>query len=271
MTKAERPIGEAIQGRPRAVLCLSGGMDSCVCAALAAQDYEVYAVHFSYGQRTEARELRSAQEVARLVGVRELLHLKIDLFRRIGGSALTDERIAVPEAAVEGLEGASARAGEDVPVTYVPFRNAHFLSAAVSWSEVLGAKTVFIGAVEQDSSGYPDCRPAYYEAFQELIRRGTKEGDIVIRTPLIHLQKKEIVALGVELRAPLDLTWSCYSGSDEACGVCESCALRLRAFRQAGLQDPIRYAGRKPGAGSGAGLQEQAAAHLADPRSTREE
>jgi 7-cyano-7-deazaguanine synthase len=125
--------------------------------------------------------------------------------------------------------------------------------------------------VEQDSSGYPDCRPAYYEAFQELIRRGTKEGDIVIRTPLIHLQKKEIVALGVELRAPLDLTWSCYSGSDEACGICESCALRLRAFRQAGLQDPIRYAGRKPGAGSGAELQEQAAAHLADPRSTREE
>jgi len=249
------------------VVCLSGGMDSCVCAALAARDFDAYALHIGYGQRTEERELRAARGVAEALGFKDFLHLKLDLFQRIGGSALTDERIAVPEAGEE----IGAHNAAEIPVTYVPFRNAHFLSAAVSWSEVLGAKTVFIGAVEQDSSGYPDCRPAYYEAFQELIRRGTKEGDIVIRTPLIHLQKKEIVALGVELRAPLDLTWSCYSGSDEACGICESCALRLRAFRQAGLQDPIRYAGRKPGAGSGAELQEQAAAHLADPRSTREE
>ena len=224
-------------GRPSAVVCLSGGMDSCVCAALAARDYDVYAVHFSYGQRTEARELRSAQEIARLTGVRELLPLKIDLFRRIGGSALTDHAIAVPEASAN-----EAEIGSGIPVTYVPFRNAHFLSAAVSWAEVLGAKTVFIGAVEQDSSGYPDCRPAYYDAFNQLIRMGTKDGAIRVETPLIAMRKNEIVRLGVELGAPFHVSWSCYSGETEACGVCESCVLRLRAFRQAGAVDPIPYA-----------------------------
>jgi 7-cyano-7-deazaguanine synthase len=224
-------------GRPRAVVCLSGGMDSCVCAALAARDYEVYAIHFSYGQRTEARELRSAQEIARLTGVRELLPLKIDLFRRIGGSALTDHAVAVPEASANEGE-----IGSEIPVTYVPFRNAHFLSAAVSWAEVLGAKTVFIGAVEQDSSGYPDCRPAYYDAFNQLIRMGTKEGEIRVETPLIAMRKKEIVELGVELGAPFHVSWSCYSGETEACGLCESCVLRLRAFREAGAVDPILYA-----------------------------
>lgn len=230
MTKAEST-------RPRAVICLSGGMDSCVCTALAARDYDVYAVHFSYGQRTEARELRSAQGIARLVGVRELLHLKIDLFRRIGGSALTDHAIAVPEASPNESE-----IGSEIPVTYVPFRNAHFLSAAVSWAEVLGAKTVFIGAVEQDSSGYPDCRPAYYDAFNQLIKMGTKEGDIRVETPLIAMRKNEIVRLGVELGAPFHVSWSCYSGETEACGICESCILRLRAFREAGAVDPIPYA-----------------------------
>jgi len=229
MTKAE-------ESRPRAVLCLSGGMDSCVCAALAARDYDVFAVHFSYGQRTEARELRSAQEVARIVGVKELLHLKIDLFRRIGGSALTDTTIAVPVA------GDEATIGNEVPVTYVPFRNAHFLSAAVSWAEVLGAETVFIGAVEQDSSGYPDCRPAYYDAFNQLISMGTKDGQIRVATPLIQMRKSEIARLGVELGAPFHVSWSCYSGETEACGVCESCVLRLRAFREAGAADPIPYA-----------------------------
>ena len=226
--------------RPRAVVCLSGGMDSTVCAALAARDYEAYGLHFSYGQRTEARELRAAREVAQALGLRELMELKVDLFRRIGGSALTDRSIAVPEAA--GVEDASQRAGDEVPVTYVPFRNAHFLSAAVSWAEVLGAKVIFIGAVEQDSSGYPDCRPAYYEAFNELIRRGTRDGEIAVVTPLIALRKREIVGLGVELGAPLHVSWSCYSGEEEACGVCESCALRLRAFAEAGMPDPIRYA-----------------------------
>jgi 7-cyano-7-deazaguanine synthase len=211
-------------------------MDSCVCAALAARDYEVFALHFSYGQRTEQRELRSAEEIARLVGVRELLPLKMELFRRIGGSALTDSAIEVPAA------GDEASIGQEVPVTYVPFRNAHFLSAAVSWAEVLGAKSVFIGAVEQDSSGYPDCRPAYYDAFNELIQTGTKDGDIRVITPLIGLRKSEIVRLGVELGAPFHVTWSCYSGETRACGICESCMLRLRAFREAGVVDPIPYA-----------------------------
>jgi 7-cyano-7-deazaguanine synthase len=212
-------------------------MDSCVCAALAARDYEAYALHCSYGQRTEERELRAARSVAETLGFKDFLHLRLDLFRRVGGSALTDTSIDVPEAPADG-----AAIGTEIPVTYVPFRNAHFLSAAVSWAEVLDAKAVFIGAVEQDSSGYPDCRPAYYAAFQELIRQGTRDGAIVVETPLIHMRKKEIVALGLELAAPLDLTWSCYSGSDAACGLCESCVLRLRAFEGAGVRDPIRYA-----------------------------
>jgi 7-cyano-7-deazaguanine synthase len=222
--------------RPKAVVCLSGGMDSCVCTTLAARNYEVYALHFSYGQRTEGRELKSAQGIAREVGVKELMTLKMDLFRRIGGSALTDASIAVPNAPAE-----EAAIGNEVPVTYVPFRNAHFLSAAVSWAEVLGAETVIIGAVEQDSSGYPDCRPAYYDAFNELIRQGTKEGTIRVETPLIAMRKSEIVQLGVELGAPFHVSWSCYSGETEACGVCESCVLRLRAFREAGAVDPIPY------------------------------
>jgi 7-cyano-7-deazaguanine synthase len=225
--------------RTRAVVCLSGGMDSAVCAALAARDHDAYALHFSYGQRTEERELTSARGVAEALGFRDFLHLKIDLFRRIGGSALTDASIDVPRAPEQ------EPIGHSVPVTYVPFRNAHFLSAAVSWAEVLGARTIIIGAVEQDSSGYPDCRPAYYEAFQQLIRTGTKEGDITVATPLIHMRKKEIVALGLELSAPFNLTWSCYSGTEEACGECDSCVLRLRAFREAGTSDPVPYASNR--------------------------
>ena len=209
-------------------------MDSCVCAALAARDHELYALHFSYGQRTEARELQSARQIAEIVGAQQFLPLKIDLFRQIGGSALTDDQIAVPDAGEE--------IGNEVPVTYVPFRNAHFLAAAVSWAEVLGAEKVIIGAVEQDSSGYPDCRPAYYAAFNELIQQGTKEGNIRVETPLITLRKSEIIRLGVELGAPFHVTWSCYSGEREACGVCESCTLRLRAFREIGASDPIPYA-----------------------------
>ena len=223
--------------RDKAVVCLSGGMDSTVCAALAARDYDAYALHFSYGQRTEAREFESASSVARILGFRQFLPLRIDLFRTIGGSALTDTSIAVPDAPAE-----DSTIGAHVPVTYVPFRNAHFLSAAVSWAEVLGARTILIGAVEQDSSGYPDCRPAYYDAFNALIRQGTREGDIHVETPLIRLRKAEIVRLGVELNAPLHVSWSCYSGDRVACGVCESCVLRLRAFREAGKSDPIPYA-----------------------------
>ena len=234
--------------RPRAVLCLSGGMDSAVCAALAARDFDVYALHVSYGQRTEARELRAATDVARLTGTKDFLHLHLDLFRRIGGSALTDASIEVPTVGPDSEgPGSEETIGEGVPVTYVPFRNAHFLSAAVSWAEVLDASTVLIGAVEPDSSGYPDCRPAYYAAINELIRQGTKEGAIRVETPLIHLRKSEIVRLGVELGAPFHVSWSCYSGETVACGVCESCTLRLRAFHQAGSRDPIPYANPRHG------------------------
>jgi 7-cyano-7-deazaguanine synthase len=216
----------------RAVVLLSGGMDSCVCAALAARDYDAAALHFSYGQRTEERERQSFLAICRRLNIHDQLAISSEVFRAIGGSALTDESLAVPS---------SENIGHEIPITYVPFRNAHFLSAAVSWAEVLGARKIFIGAVEQDSSGYPDCRPAYYEAFNQVIKAGTKEGNIEILTPLIHLRKSEIVRLGLELGAPFDLTWSCYSRQDQACGVCDSCVLRLRAFAAAGARDPIPY------------------------------
>jgi 7-cyano-7-deazaguanine synthase len=216
----------------RAVVLLSGGMDSCVCATLATRDYDAAALHVSYGQRTEERERQSFLAICERLNIREKLIVRNDALRAIGGSALTDETIAVPT---------SHAIGQDVPVTYVPFRNAHFLAVAVSWAEVLGAQNIFIGAVEQDSSGYPDCRPAYYEAFNQVIKAGTKEGTIEIVTPLITLRKAEIVRLGLELDAPFDLTWSCYSRQDQACGVCDSCVLRLRAFAAAGARDPISY------------------------------
>lgn len=219
-----------------AVVLLSGGMDSCVCAALAARDYDAAALHISYGQRTEARERQSFLDVCQRLKIHNKLLVRNEALRAIGGSALTDKSIAVPSA-----EGLGHSIGQEIPVTYVPFRNAHFLAVAVSWAEVLGATKVYIGAVEQDSSGYPDCRPAYYEAFNQVIRAGTKEGTIEIVTPLIRMRKSEIVTLGLELRAPLDLTWSCYSGQERACGVCDSCVLRLRAFAAVGAKDPIPY------------------------------
>jgi 7-cyano-7-deazaguanine synthase len=221
--------------KTRAVVLLSGGMDSCVCAALAARDHEVAALHVSYGQRTEERERQSFLAICRRLNIHDKLRVRNEALRAIGGSALTDENMAVPEA---------HSIGQGVPVTYVPFRNAHFLSVAVSWAEVLGAEKVYIGAVEPDSSGYPDCRPAYYEAFNAVVKAGTKEGRIRIVTPLIAMPKAEIVRLGLELGAPFDLTWSCYSREDQACGVCDSCRLRLRAFEQAGVQDPIAYAAK---------------------------
>ena len=216
-----------------AVVLLSGGMDSCVCAALAVRDYEAAALHVSYGQRTEARELESFHAICERLGITRRLTVRNEALELIGGSALTDKRIAVPE---------SHAIGRDIPVTYVPFRNAHFLAAAVSWAEVLGATKIYIGAVEQDSSGYPDCRPAYYEAFNRVIDAGTKLGGIKVVTPLIAMRKAEIVKLGLELGAPLDLTWSCYSREDRACGVCDSCVLRLRAFEEAGAVDSLPYA-----------------------------
>ena len=220
--------------KARAVVLLSGGMDSCVCATIAARECETAALHVSYGQRTEERERQAFLAICERLGLRDKLVVRDEVFRAIGGSALTDERIAVPEA--------QEQIGAHIPVTYVPFRNAHFLAAAVSWAEVQGAERIYIGAVEQDSSGYPDCRPEYYRAFNEVVRTGTKEGRIKIVTPLIALRKTEIVRRGLELGAPFDLTWSCYSRADVACGVCESCVLRLRAFEAAGARDPIPYA-----------------------------
>jgi 7-cyano-7-deazaguanine synthase len=221
--------------KSRAVVLLSGGMDSSVCAALAMRDFNAAALHISYGQRTEERERRAFMGICDRLGIRERLVVRNEALRAIGGSALTDPNIAVPE---------SASIGHEVPVTYVPFRNAHFLAVAVSWAEVLNASNVYIGAVEQDSSGYPDCRPAYYEAFNRVVQAGTKEGKIEIVTPLIAMRKSEIVTLGLELGAPFDLTWSCYSREDRACGVCDSCVLRLKAFQEAGAEDPIPYEAR---------------------------
>jgi len=222
--------------KSRAVVLLSGGMDSCVCAALAARDFDAAALHISYGQRTEERERRAFLEICDRLGIRERLVVRNEALRAIGGSALTDPKIAVPESPIE-----RGTIGHEIPITYVPFRNAHFLAAAVSWAEVLGAEKIYIGAVEQDSSGYPDCRPAYYRAFNEVVKTGTKDGRIEIVTPLIAKRKHEIVILGLELGAPLDLTWSCYSREDRACGVCDSCVLRIRAFQEAGAADPIAY------------------------------
>lgn len=223
--------------KPRSVVLLSGGMDSCVCAAMAVKETRAAALHISYGQRTEQREKAAFERICDRLGIVDRLAVRDESLKAIGGSALTDQGIAVPEA--EGQIGTG-----DVPVTYVPFRNAHFLSAAVSWAEVLGATLIYIGAVEQDSSGYPDCRPAYYQAFNAVIQEGTRAGGIRIVTPLITLRKAEIVRTGEQLGAPFDLTWSCYSREDKACGICESCALRLRAFAAAGLKDPIPYAAR---------------------------
>jgi 7-cyano-7-deazaguanine synthase len=221
-----------------AVVLLSGGMDSTVCAAIAAHEHgsdRVAAMHISYGQRTEARERESFNQVCDRLGIAKRMLIENRSLAQIGGSALTDKTIAVPE---------SGHIGAGVPITYVPFRNAHSLSAAVSWAEVLGAETIYIGAVAQDSSGYPDCRPEYYDAFNQVIRVGTKEGGIEIATPLIALRKAEIIRRGLELGAPLELTWSCYTEQREACGVCDSCVLRLRAFEAAGVKDPLPYAAR---------------------------
>jgi 7-cyano-7-deazaguanine synthase len=224
----------------QAVVLLSGGMDSCVTLAIARERHgvgNVAAVHAGYGQRTQAREQRAFEEIADFYGIRERLVVQLEHFRAIGGSALTDRKIDVPEGELQ----AQASDGK-IPVTYVPFRNAHFLSVAVSWAEAIGAQAVYIGAVAEDSSGYPDCRPEYYRAFQELVRAGTRpETKIEIVNPVITMKKSEIILRGVELGAPLHLTWSCYQSEDAACGACDSCLLRLRAFAEAGVPDQIPY------------------------------
>ena len=218
-----------------AVCLVSGGMDSCVTAAIArAENAEVAFLHVSYGQRTEARERRAFEDLADRFMIQKRLAVSIESLKAIGGSSLTDENIPVTKANLTSRE---------IPTSYVPFRNAHMLSIATSWAETLGARRIYIGAVAEDSSGYPDCRPEFYQAFQQAIDAGTRpETKVEIVTPVIHLSKAEIVRRGLELGAPLELTWSCYVSEDRACGRCDSCALRLRAFAEAGTTDPIHYA-----------------------------
>jgi 7-cyano-7-deazaguanine synthase len=216
-------------------ICLaSGGMDSCVTAAVAKSETEEIALlHVSYGQRTERRERQAFEDIADFYGAAKRLAVSIEYLAKIGGSSLTDESLEVTEANLESTE---------IPTSYVPFRNANMLSIATSWAEVIGATRIYIGAVAEDSSGYPDCRAEFYEAFQKAIDAGTKpETRIEIRTPIIHLSKAEIVKKGLELNAPLHLSWSCYRNEDLACGTCDSCALRLRGFARAGIKDPIGY------------------------------
>ena len=217
-----------------AVCLVSGGMDSCVTAAIANEENSALAfLHVSYGQRTEARERESFERLADHYRVESRLIVSLEQLARIGGSSLTDHSIPVSDAKVSAT---------GIPASYVPFRNAHLLAAAVSWAEVIDAGSIYIGAVAEDSSGYPDCRPEFYDAFQRVIDIGTKpETHIEIRTPVIGMRKSEIIERGLELSAPLALTWSCYRESERACGNCDSCALRLRAFREAGVKDPLPY------------------------------
>ena len=219
--------------RHLAICLVSGGLDSCVTAAVAAREHELAFLHVNYGQRTEKRELRAFEEIARHYRVRRTLVVDLSCLKQIGGSALTDEHMDVPENEL-GRPG--------IPVTYVPFRNAHFIAVAVSWGEVIGARYIFIGATEADSSGYPDCRAEYYEAYNRLIDVGTRpETSIEIVTPIISFTKAQVVAKGLELGAPLHLTWSCYKDGERACGVCDSCLLRLKGFEGARARDPIPY------------------------------
>lgn len=219
-----------------AVIAVSGGMDSCVTAAIAKLEYNLAFAHINYGQRTEKRELKSFNDIADHYRVKERLIIDYTHLAKIGGSSLTDKNIEVTKADLEN---------KSIPSSYVPFRNANILSACVSWAEVLNASAVFIGAVYEDSSGYPDCRPDFFSAFEKMVDLGTKpETKIKIVTPIINLSKAEIVKKGIELDAPLHLTWSCYQNEDEACGVCDSCALRLRGFQQTGFEDPIHYVKR---------------------------
>ena len=219
--------------RELAIVLVSGGLDSCVTAAVASKDYELAFLHVNYGQRTEARELRAFKEIADFYGVSKRFIASIDYLKKIGGSSLIDKNLKIPDYR-DKIEG--------IPSTYVPFRNTHLIAIAVSWAEVICAKKIFIGAMEEDSSGYPDCREVYFRAYNQLIDLGTRpETRIEIETPIIHLKKWEVVKLGAELGAPFHLTWSCYRSEDIACGRCESCILRLKAFRKAGIKDPITY------------------------------
>ncbi len=216
-----------------AIVLVSGGMDSCVAAAMAHLQHELAFLHVSYGQRTAARELGAFNAIAEHYKVERRLICQLNHLSQIGGSSLTDVKIPVDEADLNR---------QGIPNSYVPFRNAHFLAIATSWGEVMGAEAIFIGAVAEDSSGYPDCRPEYYEIFNKLIQVGTRpQTSLRVFTPVIDLRKSEIVRAGQQLGAPLHLTWSCYQSTDLACGHCDSCVLRLRAFMEAGIKDPIFY------------------------------
>jgi 7-cyano-7-deazaguanine synthase len=222
-----------MNARPIAVVLLSGGLDSCVTAAIAAREFDLALLHANYGQRTEHRELQAFHAIADHYHVPAERRLVIDQrhLADIGGSALTEEGIAVPQADL---------ASTDIPLTYVPFRNANLLAAAASWAEVLGARAIFAGAVEEDSTGYPDCRRPFFDAFETAIAAGTRpETDIRILTPVIGMRKSEIIQKGTELHAPLHLSWSCYTNEDTPCTTCDSCALRARAFEEAGIPDPL--------------------------------
>jgi 7-cyano-7-deazaguanine synthase len=218
----------------KAIIALSGGMDSCVTTAIAKLEYdELFAFHANYGQRTLKRELKAFNEVADYFGIKQKLTVDFTHITQIGGSSLTDKNIEVSKADLSN---------KDIPTSYVPFRNANILSACTSWAEVINAEAIFIGVVYEDSSGYPDCRPEFYKAFQKVIDIGTKPlTKIKIITPVIYLSKDEIVKKGIGLNVPFHLTWSCYQDEETACGVCDSCALRLRAFQKAGMEDPIVY------------------------------
>ncbi len=216
-----------------AIVLVSGGMDSCVAAAIAHQHHKTAFLHVNYGQRTEERELKAFNDIADYYRVKRRLVADISYLKEIGGSSLTDETRKIEKPKPNSFE---------IPSTYVPFRNTHLLAIATSWAEVIGANQIFIGAVEQDSSGYPDCRITFFKAFNQLIKKGTKPDTyITIMTPIINLKKKDIIIKAMELIAPLHLTWSCYKKNNKACGVCDSCFLRLRGFKEAGLKDPIGY------------------------------
>lgn len=221
-------------------MLVSGGMDSLVTAAIANVEHKMFFLHLSYGQRTEERELKAFNDIAAFYKVSNRLIVDVGYLKEIGGSALTDKNIEVPTKKDTQSERITLQS--EIPATYVPFRNAHLLSIATSWAEVIGAHEIFIGAVEEDSSGYPDCRTIFYEAFQRAINEGTKpETSIKIITPLIEMKKSDIVKKGVELNVPFHLTWSCYKSLDLACGECESCLLRLKGFHKAGTKDPLPY------------------------------
>lgn len=219
--------------KSKAVVLVSGGMDSCVTAAFANRNYQMAFLHLNYGQRTERRELQAFNNIADFYEIQNRLIVDMRFLKQIGGSSLTDANIEVSKADLKS---------KDIPTSYVPFRNANILSIATSYAEVIGAVKIFIGAVEEDSSGYPDCRNDFFRAFNKLIKLGTKpETKIEIETPIIHSKKSEIIKQGIKLNAPLDKTWSCYQNEDLACGVCDSCALRLKGFQLAGIDDPIAY------------------------------